>query len=226
MNVWFKVGAVSLVVSVAAGLLANEGLKLTDTYGDRASLVEQNNDLNKESRFWHRDHIADNKTAQTMDVIDAQGTVFKNIPVTTTDRGFIQHFADRPEWKNHFFFGSDFLITDQGEFSTNKATCKSWQEVLNDKVNEDDQILYSWDMKNQLQKLRNKYLDQCGWLTDKDMSYVDNEATDGFNRGEFMHKLWWLCFVAVGTIPAIWLIFWRVLGLAYRSAKNGIKGDY
>ncbi|EEM8339029.1 TPA: hypothetical protein ACU3BL_003576 [Salmonella enterica] len=225
MNVWFKVGAISLAIAIIGGIITHYGNNQMVKYEDRNSLVQENKKLNGKFPLWHMNPVKENKDTGTKDVSDAQGTVFKNIPDGTSDIDFLKHFASRDEWKEHSFFGDDFFDFSSVKVGGTWAICENWQKALTN-ARDDTSKIDPWDLTKTLTVYRNKYIQECAWLNYKDMDYQDKEATIGYELGQTLSKLWWLYFALFGTVPAIWISFWRLVGMAYRSARKGMKGDY
>ncbi|EMG9222513.1 MULTISPECIES: hypothetical protein [unclassified Enterobacter cloacae complex] len=230
MNKYFKVAGWCVVVAVAGGLIGSHGNELQDKFYARNAVVNLNNTLNASGKYWHQNPVVDDSDKRAHTIKDATGQIFKDVPYKTSDADFIKHFGSRPEWKGHKFFGNDYIRPfTKKEFNSGNLPdvrdCDSFQNILTDKIKENGAWYYSNSYDNRLGSLRDDYIRQCAWNSNKDMSYTDKEATDGVRLGDTLVKGWFGLLALLGTIPAIWIGFWRVIGVAVRSAKSEIKGD-
>ncbi|MCS2163700.1 hypothetical protein MUU47_21750 [Scandinavium sp. H11S7] len=228
MNKYFKLAGWCVAVAVVGGLSGSHGVDLVNQYAHRVSIVDANNSANIGGVYWSHGFKNADKNAAIRTVVDATNTTFNNIPANITDAEFIKHFGSRPEWQGHHFFGHAYTPVEVVKFGESQKThpeveaCDSWQNVLTAKR---DNKISTWEVYKDVKALREDYLRQCAWNEAKDMRYTDNEATSNFNEGEIMRKGWFALLALFGTIPAIWIGFWRVVGAAVRSAKSEIKGD-
>lgn len=232
MNKVFKFAGYCVLIAAVGSAIGYQGNQKVNKYSSRAELVGSNNLLNTKGEMWHQNPVSDNGKTKT--VTDATGTKFENIPDNISDKDLVKHFISRPEWANHNFFGSDYLkpikwddYFDQKGKTTPPviSVCDSWQNVLTAKIKADGVYKYIYG-DDDLNNLRSDYIRQCAWNSDKDMTYRDDEAVTQTQNGNAMINGCWGLLALFGTIPAIWLGFWRLIGMAVRSAKKGVKGDY
>lgn len=230
VNKYFKVAGWCVVAAVAGGLIGNYGNELQNKFNARNRIVNLNDSLNASGKYWHQNPVSDNEAKHSHTIKDATGAIFKDVPYLTSDEDFIKHFGGRPEWEGHQFFGTEYVkpikLDDLAEGKKiGVQACDSFQNILTNKIKENGAWYYSDSYDNRLATLRNDYIRQCAWNSNKDMSYTDKEATDGVRLGDTLVKGWLGLLALFGTIPAIWIGFWRVIGAAVRSAKSEIKGD-
>lgn len=229
MNKYFKLAGYCVAVAVIGGVIGAKGTELTGKYSARVELVHTNTLLNGNNPEWLQNPVVHDDALKVKTVTDATGATLKNIPYGLSDEDVVKHFITRPEWKGHNFFGTEYAVTPVQKFGEKPqvwdgvATCVSWQIALDDKVNQLG--VYSLNSVSALAPVRNDYLRQCAWNRPKDMTYEDKAATNGYSMGSVMQYCWLGLLALFGTIPAIWLGLWRLIGMAVRSAKKEIKGS-
>lgn len=216
----FKLALICVSVAVVGGAIGSYGQSLKGEYDFRYDVVTANDSYNKGGVYWHENDVSEDLKNKTHTVKDATGTVFKNVPLSISDEDFIKHFGSRKEWANHAFFGLTFSrpvnLDNVDKDIPLPTTCESWQDILSSKMNAFD----SWKVSDEVYDLRNEYLRQCAWNKSKDMSYKDEQATTMYKAGEAMQIGWFALFALLGCIPALWVSFWRGVGMAVRTAKN------
>lgn len=220
MKTVYSIAAKAAGVMVLCGgcLWASSYFADTEVY-QTASLAQANNALNEKGNMWQ---MINKPVNGLKTVTDGTGTVFKNIPASMTDKDIIKHFEQRPEWKNHNFYPDKYVVhifNDDGKpVPNNDFGCMTWTEYAT--LNK----LSQWD----LTKERNDFIKACGWNDsvnmDIDVPFWGKWMID-FERRTDMLAPWVFGIGFLCCIPALWVGFWRLLGVAFRSAKKSMKGE-
>ncbi|HAS1474274.1 TPA: hypothetical protein QCG03_003512 [Enterobacter bugandensis] len=228
MSKIFKVAKVAIAISVLCAGVGYTGNKWREEgYQSGASIQIENDSINKQGDLWHRDNkIIDG----TYSVIDGSGTTFINIPVGTSNKDLIKHFRSKDEYKNHKFFPEKYTTIKWADLADGNPASKWTKDVGSDKGCVPFQYYVdnnNWSVRyDGLEKTRSDYIKACGWNDFVNMSYKVSEGIMfKFKASHYLCFAWFGLVALFACIPAAWILFFRGIGKAYRSARNEIKGD-
>ncbi|UBX42936.1 hypothetical protein LD024_13215 [Citrobacter werkmanii] len=213
-----KVAAISVAIATASGVVGYQGQKLQSEYELAYTIVTANDSMNKESVWWHENDENLDAVNKTHTVTDAQGVKFDKVPLSASNEEFIKHFGSRKEWKGHLFFGSEYNLNTINKDGTNNPVnpCVPWDVILPMKT----EGMTTYNTYDEVQSLRNDYIKQCGWNKDVNMSFTDDKSVHMYKLGGYMQFMWFGLIALLGTVPALWVGFWRGVGVAIRTAKK------
>lgn len=230
MNKAFHVGSQGLIVTViaASALYGVAKTENTDYYRE-GNIGHYASQSGFNEKLWHKKVVI---TGDTESVTDGTGTTFTNIPKGMNVTNIINHFKSKPEYKDHSFYPDDYtLITFEtmkdlkGLTVSGTAGCVPWSYYINNNK------VYAYSLDNYESQV-NDYLNACAWggeSNEKDVSYhasLPAKAVYWWVGNVTTYAPWVIGLGILAMLPAIWLGFWRLVGMAWRSAKKSVKGEY
>ncbi len=213
MNIAFRAAGYGLLAAaVSAGIMYQAEQFNYSEEGHLVELKTPNDTMNKNGSDWYDRFPVKNGV---MNVTDGSGTEFFNIPSGTKQADIIKHFSAKPQYKNHNFFNQKY------QYSDDTSGCMPWGEYLT--RHQSDINSYNFNLEF------NDYVSSCAWATTSDMSFDIKSSTElkqaFYDKTEDLTP-WGIGLGILAMLPGLWVGFWRLLGMAYRSAKKSAKGDY